>query len=414
MFLDNKYFKLAAGIAEIPIRKDEKIAIKTAFLDKNMAFLKEFLKKILLTRPINKTIVHPIEINDEDKIIENILKRGEKIIFDFKEYSRRLLNGLDCKNHIKGFITYPGAVDYPELLSAVSNGPLILFCIGTPFNPKMPNVAVVGARRLSRNYFEKTLRLSGVIASHGAVIVSGLAYGADSAAHLGALEVKGRTIAVLGTAINNVYPASNRELKNRILKNEGTIVSEYPVNAQTEKYYFSERNRIISGLSHASIITRAALKSGSLITARYANEQCRKVFTFRGQENEPSSQGCEMLINKGKAIEIRSEKWLVNEFFEFFNSMNLDFNLDNRNNFIINKRNNKKNSLSLICASILENLRFDITVESLSDITGYTISQVGAAITELELMEYIKRDNKNNIIILASERKKNGKNSDNC
>jgi DNA processing protein len=162
-----------------------------------------------------------------------------------------------------------------------------------------PRVAIVGSRKMSAYGEQVTKRLTGELARAGVVIVSGLALGVDAAAHKATLDAGGITIAVLPTSVENIYPASHHGLAERIVEGGGTLISEYASNSPVYMVNFMARNRIISGLSDVVVITEAALKSGSLHTARFALDHGKTVMAVPGNITSPTSQGCNNLIKSG-------------------------------------------------------------------------------------------------------------------
>ncbi len=198
--------------------------------------------------------------------------------------------------------------EFTEVLDAIALKPKTLYFHGKlPKNvvknghPERPKtVAIVGARRNTRYGEEIAYKLAYELAQRGVIVISGLAYGIDSIAHKGALDAGGRTIAVLGTPIDQIYPAAHEKLARDILEQDGAIISEI---APGEKYYpktsFLKRNRLISGLSDAVVVAEAAIKSGSLNTAAHALDQGKEVFAVPGNVTNPCSQGCNKLIRQG-------------------------------------------------------------------------------------------------------------------
>ncbi len=187
---------------------------------------------------------------------------------------------------------------YPKLLAEIPDPPPILYVRGELKPEDAWAVAVVGTRRVSTYGREVTRRLVSVLAQSGVTIVSGRARGVDAVAHQTALEVGGRTIAVLGCGIDLVYPPEHRELARRIAA-QGALVSEYPLGTQPEPGNFPPRNRIISGLSLGVVITEAGRNSGALITADYAAEQGRDVFAVPGSILSAGCAGTTRLIQDG-------------------------------------------------------------------------------------------------------------------
>ena len=170
----------------------------------------------------------------------------------------------------------PGDAQYPELLSEIPQPPFALYCRGNPDALVGDCVGVVGTRHPDASGLKASFAFSADCAVGGFTVVSGLAFGIDTAAHKGALSVEsGRTVAVLGCGVDTIYPAANKRLAAEIIKRSGCIVSEYPPEEPALKWHFPERNRIISGLSRATMVIQAPDKSGALITADFALEQGR-------------------------------------------------------------------------------------------------------------------------------------------
>ena len=187
---------------------------------------------------------------------------------------------------------------YPLLLPLISDPPKMLYYIGDLSLASRRCVAVVGSRKTTEYGRWAAFTLSQRLAEHGIVVVSGLAAGIDACSHAGALKAKGKTIAVLGCGIDVCYPASNRKLKEEI-ENAGLVLSEYPPGQKAAIYTFPRRNRIISGLSEATVVAAAGLHSGSLITAELAEEQGRSVFSLPGNINNIYHLGSNKLIKDG-------------------------------------------------------------------------------------------------------------------
>lgn len=200
-------------------------------------------------------------------------------------------------------------VAYPELLKQISDPPILLYVRGNVSLLSEPQLAIVGSRNASKQGRLTAVDFAQYLASVGLTITSGLASGIDKAAHEGALQaeasnsdvMQGTTVAVVATGLDRVYPAVNRELARQIAKN-GALVSEYPLGTKPMAHFFPQRNRIISGLSVGTLVVEAALKSGSLITARTAVEQDREVFAVPGSINNPQAKGCHQLIRQGAKL----------------------------------------------------------------------------------------------------------------
>jgi DNA processing protein len=191
--------------------------------------------------------------------------------------------------------------DYPSLLGEIPGAPAALFVDGDPNLLWMPQVAIVGSRSASESGLAITRRFARALADAGFAITSGMADGIDAAAHQAALDSGGRTLAVLGTGPDLVYPRKHRRLAAAIAAN-GALISEFPPGTPGKAEHFPRRNRIISGLALGTLVVEASLKSGSLITARYATEQGREVFAVPGSINSPLARGCHQLIRDGARL----------------------------------------------------------------------------------------------------------------
>lgn len=191
--------------------------------------------------------------------------------------------------------------DYPALLSYILDAPPVLFVRGeiTPVDEWA--VAMVGTRKVTVYGREVAHRLADDLARNGVTVVSGLARGVDSIAHKAALEAGGRTLAVLGSGVDYIYPAEHRVLAEAIVEN-GALVSDYPLGTRPEASNFPARNRIISGLSMGTVVVEAGLKSGALITADFALDHGREVFAVPGSILSPASAGCNRLLRDGAHV----------------------------------------------------------------------------------------------------------------
>ncbi len=194
----------------------------------------------------------------------------------------------------------PDTEDYPRRLREIGSPPPLLFVRGDLALLHEPQIAIVGSRNPSAGGLETARDFAGYLAGLGLVVTSGLALGIDAAAHDGALTT-GRTIAVLGTGPDRVYPASHRDLARRIA-DKGALVSEFLPGTGPHASHFPQRNRIISGLSLGTLVVEAAVGSGSLITARLASEQGREVFAIPGSIHNPLARGCHALIRQGAKL----------------------------------------------------------------------------------------------------------------
>jgi DNA processing protein len=190
---------------------------------------------------------------------------------------------------------------YPPLLLEITDPPPLLYVWGDVGCLSLPQLAVVGSRRPTRQGSQDAALFAAALASAGFVVTSGLAQGVDAASHRAALDAGGRTVAIMGTGLDNIYPTANRELAATI-SHSGALVTEFPLGTPPRAAHFPSRNRIISGLSLGVLVIEAAVQSGSLVTARLALEQNREVFAIPGSIHNPVSRGCNQLIRTGATL----------------------------------------------------------------------------------------------------------------
>lgn len=191
---------------------------------------------------------------------------------------------------------------YPKLLKQIHSPPIVLYSKGKLLEKTELAIAVVGSRLASMYGLTTAERLGYELASRGLVVVSGLARGIDSAAHKGALKGHGKTIAVLGSGLDIMYPPENQRLAEEIIEKGGAVVSEFPMGTPPHQKNFPRRNRVISGLSLAVVVVEAAKESGALITADFALEQNREVFAVPGKVDSATSFGTNQLIKEGARL----------------------------------------------------------------------------------------------------------------
>jgi DNA processing protein len=193
----------------------------------------------------------------------------------------------------------PGDHKYLQIIGTIAKVPDKLHFIGTLPSERSPTVAIVGTRKPTVYGREVTYQLAYDLAKHGIVIISGLALGVDSIAHRATLDAGGTTLAILPSSVNDVYPRTHQDLARQIVASGGALMSEYEPPTEAYKDHFLARNRIVSGLSDAVIVTEAAARSGTLATVAHALEQGREVFVVPGNITSPLSAGCNALIKQG-------------------------------------------------------------------------------------------------------------------
>ena len=188
---------------------------------------------------------------------------------------------------------------FTQILNNIAICPKKIYFSGKLPDERRPTVAIVGTRKPTSYGKEVTYKFAYELAQHGIVIISGLALGTDAIVHHATLEANGTTIAVLANGLNYIYPATNYDLAKKIILSGGAIISEYEPEVEARDFQFLERNRIVSGLSDAVIVTEAAIRSGTMSTVSHALEQGREVFVVPGNITSPLSAGCNNLIKQG-------------------------------------------------------------------------------------------------------------------
>jgi len=215
--------------------------------------------------------------------------------------SDRVKAALTWLEHADNHLVTLADSDYPKLLLEIPDPPPLLYLKGRRDLLGAPCLAVVGSRNATPQGLKNAEHFSAALSDAGLTIVSGLALGIDAAAHEGGLQGRAGSIAVVGTGLDIVYPARNRDLAHRLAAG-GAILSEFPLGTPGMAGNFPRRNRLISGLSAGCLVVEAALASGSLITARLAGEQGRDVFAIPGSIHSPLSKGCHQLIKQGAKL----------------------------------------------------------------------------------------------------------------
>ena len=269
------------------------------------------------------------------------------------------------------------SAEYPEKLNNYPKMPDMLFVKGRLPDRKKPSIAIVGARACSTYGRIQAFRYAKILSGAGVQIISGMAYGIDAEAHKGALEGGTATYAVLAGGVDVCYPAGNKALYERILREGGGIISEQPPGMRAKNYFFPARNRIISGLADMVLIVEAREKSGSLITAQWALDQGKTVYAIPGPVNEELSIGCHKLIYDGAGIAYTPEILL----------RELGMNYENK------VKSDSKNDLGLASDLKLVYSCLDLRPKStdfLIQKTGLPPRQIGSLLLELKLSGLIR------------------------
>lgn len=284
---------------------------------------------------------------------------------------------------------------YPDRLREIPDPPAWLFLKGDIDLLTYPQLAVVGSRNPTRGGIDNAREFSRHLAGQGLGITSGLASGIDAAAHEGAIAAEGITVAVVATGLDRVYPASNRDLAHRIA-GSGLLVSEFPPGTLPKAGHFPSRNRIISGLSLGVLVTEAAEKSGSLITARLASEQGREVFAIPGSIHNPMARGCHRLIRQGAKLVEKAED-IVEELAPYLQQAMTSLENSPENPQI------EEEKLDADYQRMLELLAFDpLSVDEIIQRSGLTAEEVSSMLLLLELQGHVESLSGNRFCRIAS------------
>jgi len=338
-------------------------------------------KKAELLRLFNS----PAEIYKADAIElakTGVLNRDNITAVLSKEYRDtvdRTIEEIDKKNI--NVITLNSST-YPELLKNICDPPVCLYVKGKLYADEL-SIAVVGSRRASGYGITVAKKISGELAQSNICVISGMARGIDTAAHVGALSVKGRTIAVLGCGIDLVYPPENKKLMEQIIE-YGAVISEYPPGVEPAPHHFPVRNRIVSGMSVGVLVVEAGEKSGSLITAQLALEQGRDVYALPGNVISINSKGTNKLIQDGAKL-VTSVQDILDElhWYKNFNTKNVHFENNSKINSSLD--NDEKDVFELLS---FESLYIDEIQKKLS----INMPLLHSILLSLEMKGLIKRD----------------------
>jgi DNA processing protein len=273
--------------------------------------------------------------------------------------------------------------DYPALLQEISDPPPLLYIHGNIDVLQEPQLAMVGSRNPTAAGRQTAIDFARHLSAAGLVITSGLALGIDAAGHQGALDAGSPTIAVMGTGLDRVYPARHRDLARQIA-HTGVLVSEFPPGTPPRAENFPRRNRIISGLSLGTLVVEAAIRSGSLISARYALEQGREVFAIPGSIHNPLARGCHHLIRQGAKL-VETAQDIIGELGALATALG-----SGTTTTIPSADQETTPQLAKDYAQLLESIGFDNTsIDMLVKTTHLTPAEVSSMLLQLELNGYI-------------------------
>lgn len=277
---------------------------------------------------------------------------------------------------------------YPPRLAAIHSAPLVLRVWGNLAALKNPQLAMVGSRHPTSSGENTAKEFAMQLVQSGFTITSGLALGIDAASHRGALALQGTTLGVAGTGLNYIYPACHKPLVHEIIANGGALISEFSLNERPKPHHFPQRNRIIAGLSLGVLVIEAALKSGSLITAKYALEEGREVFAIPGSIHQTMARGCNHLIRQGaKLVETAQdvlEELSAYAIFPSVQKVKCDSLKEDQAHPV-------REPLSKDHQNLLEKIDYAVTaVDSIILRSGLTAGEVSSMLLILELQGHIQ------------------------
>ncbi|MDH5256634.1 MAG: DNA-processing protein DprA [Gammaproteobacteria bacterium] len=350
-------------------------------------------------KAILETVDSPQDVFDNIEDIKKQVRLNSRSLAylknpDWEEIETELIWAENDKNHI---ITLNDD-RYPQLLSETQDAPPLLYVHGNADILNRPQLAIVGSRNPSPSGKDCAFQFAKYLTEQNIIITSGLALGIDYESHRGTLasrdKTKRKTIAVIGTGLNRVYPAKHRQLAHEIVDNGGALVSEYPLDTPAKKEHFPKRNRIISGMSMGVLVVEAAQKSGSLITARYAGEQGREVFAIPGSIHNPLAKGCHSLIRQGAKLVEKAEHIL--EELDHITPVQLNMEIDNIAPILTpalkaELRPELQPELQPEYLLILNHLGFEPTpIDTVVERSGLTPEAVSSMLLVLELQDYVQ------------------------
>ena len=274
--------------------------------------------------------------------------------------------------------------EYPLLLRETADPPAALFVHGNPALLASPQIAIVGSRNPSASGRSTAKEFARYLARAGITITSGLAIGIDGASHQGALEARGSTIAVTGTGLDRVYPASHHKLAKQIAEQGGALITEFPPGTPARAGHFPRRNRIISGLSLGTLVVEAALRSGSLITARQAAEQGREVFAIPGSIHNPLARGCHAIIRQGAKL-VETAQDIIEELGPLLHTLIPNEELDSKT-----PDDESGFEIDAEYRQLLETIGYDpMPIDEIIAQSGLTAEAVSSMLLLLELEGYV-------------------------
>lgn len=378
-------------------------ALNLEDLFKNPLLLRELLKQQSQDPKQGENTIEKFQL---DKLTQDIIENLEAY---FKHYqSAQLENELSWSQQANQQIISINDQCYPPLLKQLPIAPPILYILGEPKLLAKVQLAIVGSRNPSHAGNETAYYFAKELSEAGLVITSGMAIGIDGASHQGALEGQGQTIAIAGTGLDRIYPSRHQELAHKIAEN-GALVSCFPLGTRPAKGNFPKRNQLIAGLSIGTLVIEAAIKSGSLITARLAMEYGREVFAILGSIHNPLARGCHALIKDGAklvdCIDDISQEIInlshINQA-EVAHSTIASFEPDNSTHQKNASFQNKKTStetnifekLTKQQQTLIDSMAYNetLSLDHLAQRTGISIEYINAEIILLELQALVRQE----------------------
>jgi len=340
-----------------------------------------------------RKLIHRSEVKDASEIfelpvnqllkIDGIGNSKIKALSDFSEWEKA--DQIISKSEKLGasLISFTDP-EYPPMLKQIYDPPVLIWIKGDPAALQTEGIAVVGTRNPGRYGREQAEIWSRKIIENGLSVNSGLAYGVDSVAHRTAVKTGGRTVGVLGSGIDWIYPEKNRSLASDMINNGGAIITEYPPGTKPDAVNFPERNRIVSGMSHGVLVVESGIKGGSMITARTALDQNREVFVVPHPLNYLKGEGCNYLIRTGQGK-------LIQNFQDITDELSIDVHSDAKE-----KKTDKKTwsemDLTGEAASLCELLQDkNLHLDELAELTNKPVYKLLPLLLDLEMQGAVRQ-----------------------